>query len=197
MKTCRNIIRNAFPVFVPAVMLVFFICLSGCENGSPSVPGETVIQVNNSRITLEEFNNLLKFEVYADPEVNLTAENRAAFVDYLIQKELMIQEAARLKLDRKKEFVITIQKYWESTLIRHLLDLKTEEFKKRVLVTEDEVAEYYAENKDEFDIPLAGVKEDITRMLTDKKLSKKIGEWTDSLRQNADIRIDPRLTSQP
>ena len=110
----------------------------------------------------------------------------------------MIQEANRLKLDRKEEFVRTIQTYWESTLIRHLLDLKTEEFKKMILVTEEEIDDYYAENKDWFDgLPKTEVRDQIIQTLTSQKLSARIEEWTDSLRRNAEIIIDPQLINQP
>ena len=198
MKLCNKFVRDAVRACAPAVLIFLSLVFAGC--GSDPVPAakESVIQVNNWGISLAEFNDLLRFEIYADPEIDLTRDSRAAFIDYLIQKELMIQEAARLKLDRKEEFVRTIQTYWESTLIRHLLDLKTEEFKKMILVTEDEIDDYYAENKDWFDgVPTAEVREQITQSLTSRKLSARMDEWTDSLRQNAQIIIDPQLISQP
>jgi len=200
MKPCNRFVREALHIFGPAVLIFFslILLLPGCGSDPGPAAKDSVIQVNNWHISLAEFNDLLKFEVYADPEVDLTRDSRTAFIDYLIQKELMIQEANRLKLDRKEEFVRTIQTYWESTLIRHLLDLKTEEFKKMILVTEEEIDDYYAENKDWFDgTPIDEVREQIVQTLTSRKLSAKIEEWTDALRQNAEIIIDPQLISQP
>jgi hypothetical protein len=200
MKFCDKYARDALHICGPAVLIFFSVLLflPGCGSDPGPAAQDSVIQVNNWRISLSEFNDLLKFEVYADPEVDLTRDSRAAFIDYLIQKELMIQEANRLKLDRKEEFVRTIQTYWESTLIRHLLDRKTEEFKKMILVTEEEIDDYYAENKDSYDgATKAEVREQIAQTLTSRKLSVKIEEWTDSLRQNAEIIIDSKLISQP
>ena len=47
------------------------------------------------------------YEVITDPEMEPTLENRDKFVQYLIEKELMIQEAMRLELARKKNFIRT------------------------------------------------------------------------------------------
>ena len=177
-----------------AWLLIFF--LTGC--GSDILPGkkDIVIQVNDSKISLEEFNDLLKFEAYADPELELTRESRDRFIDYLVHKELMIQNAALLKLDRKPEFVRTIEKYWESTLIRNLLDLKSEELKKKVLITDEAIEQYYAQNKDEFEGSLAEVKEAIKKNLESEKLQEKMEEWTQGLKKAADIRINKKLVSQ-
>jgi AAA15 family ATPase/GTPase len=198
MNSCQKIARDAVCICAPAVMLFFSLLFAGCGSDPDPEAQDIAIQVNNRKISLAEFNEQLKFEVYADPEIDLTQDSRAAFIDYLIQKELMIQEAVRLDLDRKEEFVRTIQTYWESTLIRQLMDLKTEEFKKKILVTENEIDDYYEENKDWFDgVPTAEVREQIARKLTSRKLSARMEEWIDSLRQNAEIIVDPQLISQP
>jgi len=44
-----------------------------------------------------------------------------------IKKQILIQEAQRQGLDRKKSFMKTIERYWEQTLIKELLN---EEFKR-------------------------------------------------------------------
>lgn len=163
---------------------------AGCTANTPPESETIVLQVNDSAITLPEFNEMLKFSAYADPELEITEQSRDDFVQYLIRRQLMIQEAARLKLDRKKEFVMTIQTYWESTLIRNLMDLKSQEFKQHVLVTEDEITRYYAENKDRFDTPPEEAREQIRTILTSKKVEEKLEQWALDLREKADIRIN-------
>ncbi len=198
MNSCQKNCPGCRVYLCTGLYAFFSHCFfAGCGSDPEPAAQDIAIQVNNRQISLEEFNEQLKFEVYADPEIDLTQDSRAAFIDYLVQKELMIQEAARLKLDRKEEFVRTIQTYWIH-LIRQLMDLKTEEFKKKILVTENEIDDYYEENKDWFDgVPTAEVREQIVRKLTSRKLSARMEEWTDSLRQNAEIIIDPQLISQP
>lgn len=150
----------------------------------------TVIQVNNYSIGLEEFNALIRFQAHADPEMELTNESRDRFVDYLVSKELMLQEASRLELDREKDFIRTIEKYWEATLIRNLLEQKTARFQEQVLVTDDQVRSYYLKHKDELGQSLSEAQGAIKTHLRSKAVENKINDWVQSLRLNADISIN-------
>ena len=179
------------------LLLILLLLEAGCSTNTPQEPENIVLQVNDSVITLPEFNEMLKFSAYADPELEITEQSRNDFVQYLIRRQLMIQEAARLKLDRKKEFVMTIQTYWESTLIRNLMDLKSQELKQHVLVTDDEITRYYAENKDRFDTPPEESKEQIRKVLTSKKIEEKLEQWALDLKKKADIRINTNGFDHP
>ncbi len=185
-----NTLIQRFCIVLIPVLLVFPM---GCGPGSQSSSKETAIQVNNSVITIEEFNELIKFEAYADPELDITDESRDRFIEYLIRKELMIQEAMRLSLDRRDIFIKTIEKYWESTLIRSLLDVKTAELKKTVLITDNEMEAYYIKNKDEFGQSYDGVKQTVKSILESKALEQKMEEWNRDMRESADISISSSL----
>ena len=169
--------------------------LTGCGPDTSSEKQDIVIQVNDSKISLEEFNDLLKFEAYADPEMELTSECRDRFIEYLVRKELMIQKAASLELDRKPEFVRTIEKYWESTLISNLLDQTSEKMRKKILIPDNAIEQYYAQNKDEFERPLDEIKDSIKAILEHEKLKEKLEEWNQELKDNADIKINKKLIS--
>jgi len=188
-------IKKYFGIVILAILTALSFYLSGCSPDKVSEKKEIAIQVNSSKISLEEFNDLMKFEAYADPEMDLSDDTREQFIQYLIRKELLIQEAARLKLDTKKDFVRTIEKYWEATLIRNLLELKSADLKKKILITEDEIKAYYTKNKGEFDQPLDQVKASIKDILESEKLEAKLEEWTRSLRDSADININQTLIS--
>jgi hypothetical protein len=123
--------NRSIGIFLGIVLSVAGIIFSGCGTDTPSEKKDIAIQVNASQISLEEFNELITFEAYVDPQLDLTMASRDRFIEYLIRKELLIQEAARLKLDRNKKFINAIEQYWESTLIRNLLDQKSTEFKKK------------------------------------------------------------------
>lgn len=183
------------PLGAALVSAILLVSLSGCGSSSTSAKKEIAIQVNNSVITTEEFNELIKFEAYVDPELEITAESRDRYVEYLIRKELMIQEAMGLKLDRKSTFIKTIEKYWESTLIRNLLDTKTAELRKKILITDDEMEAYYIKNKDEFGQPYDGVKQTVKSILESKALEEKLEEWNKGMREAADISISSTLDS--
>ncbi len=194
-KQRRNLQKQ---VFFPLLLTVWLLAFTffGCGLDVSSENNDVVIQVNNSKISLEEFNEMIQSEVYSDPELDLTNESRDQFINYLVRKELMIQEAVRLKLDRKKNFIRTIEKYWESTLIRNLLDLKSEEMKKKVLITDDELKQYYADHKTTFNQSFAEAKNPIKSILESRKLETRMEEWTTGLRESADIKINRKRIVQ-
>jgi len=163
------------------------------KNGSGK--NDIVLQINNSKISLTEFNELIKAESYADPEMDLTTDTRDQFINYLVRKELLIQEAAKLKLDSKAEFVQTIERYWEATLIRNLLDLKCAELKKEILITDGEIDAYYLKNKAHFIQPIEAEKEGIKCLLESKELEIKLEKWIKSLRDSADVNVNKSLLS--
>ncbi|WP_139786854.1 hypothetical protein [Desulfamplus magnetovallimortis] len=166
-------------------------CDTNREPASAVKSGDVVATINEYDITLPEFNALMKFESEVDPEFQITMGSRKKFLDYLIQKELYIQEASKLKLDQKDAFIRTIEKYWESTLIRHLLDLKNREFRENVLVTQDEIEAFYSENREHFnDEPLEAVEDRIRKSISGKRIAAMNQEWTDKLRDTAKIKIN-------
>jgi len=180
------------------IAIFVIILLPGCSSEDSSARSgntDVLVKINDSIITLEEFNELIKFEAKVDPELDLTAESKNRFLEYLIRKELMIQEASRLKLNREKEFIRTIEKYWECTLVRNLLDLKTKELKRKILITEDDIETYYSTNKSRFDRPLEGVRDEIRSILESKELEERLEQWTMDLRKYADIEIKINMNS--
>ncbi len=197
-----RVFRSSYYVTIPNVPVilgigVLLLGLVACNPDNSVDTKDVAIKVNNAVVSTEEFNEMIKLEVYADPEMSLSDENRKRYVEYLISKELMIQEAMRLKLDRNKNFIKTIETYWEATLIRKLLDSKTAELKKEILVTEDEIKAYYTANKDEFGEPYEEFKETIKSILESRHLKERLDAWTLSLRDSADITINQNLKGKP
>ncbi len=187
MDVCFLMLLNYFKILV---FCLIFHCLIACDTDQLSNRGDIVIQVNDSKISLDEFNNMLKLEVYANPELEMTADNRDQFIDYVVRKELMIQEAVRLRLDRKEKFVRAIEKYWEASLIRNLHDAKAEEIKKKVIVTDNEIEAYYAQHQASLGSSLAEAKSDIRILLESQKKAAAMEVWTHDLIESADIKID-------
>jgi peptidyl-prolyl cis-trans isomerase C len=152
-------------------------------------------RINNYSLTIDEFEGQLAAELEFDKNFKLTRQAKKEFLDELIFKELFIQEAKKMKLDRKDKFVRSIERYWESSLIRDLIDLKSEEIDKKVSVTQEEITDYYNEKKqnDQATPPLARIKDKVRHELKEKKKSRMLKEWTDGLRENAEIEIDQNL----
>ena len=166
--------------------------LGGCGSRIESSGSEEniAIQINDRKISLAEFNTQFKNEVHADPEMDQSEESRRGFVEHLIQRELMIQEAIRLKLDHKEEFVSTIQRYWEATLIRDLISRQSERIQEKIFITQEDVLDYYREHREEIGFPLEGVKEDIRSFMESEKLEAALVAWTEELKSTALVRIN-------
>ncbi|MCG8688404.1 MAG: SurA N-terminal domain-containing protein [Desulfobacterales bacterium] len=179
------------PVWWLFLCLAFYMSSAGCaRQDQAESKNDLAIQVNNSRITVSEFNEQFKFEAWADPELDVTKESRKRFVDYLVQKELMIQTAVDLQLDREDAFVKAIEKYWESTLVKTLLDHKTRELKKGILVSREEMEAYYLTHKDELGQPFEAVKDSIQSILESRRLEKELSTWIKELKASSDIYIN-------
>ena len=177
---------------VPALILAVLILagLPAC-NRAPETPGnKIVLKVNGSEISIREFNEQIKLDAYTDPEMDVTRETRERFADYLVQRELMLQEAMKLELDKNERFVKTIERYWESTLIRNLLDVKTAELKRDILVNREEIEKYYLGHKEEFSRSFEEEKERIQSILEARQLEKKLEDWTRQLKAAADVTVN-------
>jgi hypothetical protein len=113
----------------------------------------------------------------------------------LIRKELLIQEAKKLNLDRKEKFIKTIERYWESTLIRDLMDLKCEEINKRIYVSEEEIEARYQEIKEMEDrvSPLSEIRDQVREALKEEKKTRLLEEWINDLRKKASVEINEDL----
>jgi len=156
---------------------------------------KVIARVNNFNLTLGEFQYQLASQVEFDKDFKLTRQAKRQFLDQLIKKELFIQEAKRLKLDTKKEFRRAIEKYWESTLIKNLLELKGKEIAKKCVVSEEEIADRYNKMKKKNPAlpPLDSVREDITQRLKEEKKTKLLEEWIKDLESKAKIEINENL----
>ena len=135
--------KNLICFLLVLLPLSFF----SCSNGE-SEEGETLVKINNYDLRYDEFQRQLARELNFDADLKLTREVREAFLEQLIQEELLIQEAKRLKLDRKEKFVLAIERYWKSTLIRDLLERKGEEISQTILVPQTEIEAYYERIKE-------------------------------------------------
>lgn len=173
-------------------LLIFSV---SCSNESSKQDEPFLLKVNNYTLSQETFNTMLKFELDADRSFDKTGDTRAAFLNDLVRKQLLIQQAQSQHLDREEKFRQTIQRYWESTLIRDLLSKKSVEFKNQTAVTPEEVKSYFSENEADFmGQPFEVVAEDIQKMIERQRTSELMEKWVEELVKNANIQVaDPEL----
>ncbi len=183
--------RNFF--ILSACCLALFLLLS-CSGESD---GDYLVQVNDYRITQADVDTLLKIETELDSNFYLSEDTRSEFVRDLIQTQLLIQEAKKLKLDSREQFRQTIQRYWESTLIRDLIAEKSEQLRARAVVSREEIETYYRDNQDNLDGSLDELAPQIGKLLEEQKISAGINAWITELHTTASIDIrDPQLAEK-
>jgi hypothetical protein len=174
--------------------LLIYIIFSGvlltCCTSGPTEKKRHLVKVNAYTITSEEVDSRLKFEAELNSNFYVSEDTRAEFVKNLIQSQLLIQEAKKQNLDQREIFRQTIQRYWESTLIRDLLAEKGAQLRKTTVVTREETEEYYRKNKEY--LP-AGTFDDLqtelARKIEDQKVSARLASWIEELKAGAEIEI--------
>ena len=157
--------------------------------------GKILAQINDYKLILNEFQAQLAQELELEVDFKLTREAKKEFLEELIRKELLIQEAKRLELDRKEKFVQAIQRYWESTLIRDLMELKGREIDHTTLVTQEEIQSRYeqVDPADKKIVPVEELQNQIAKKLKGEKKAHRFQIWIDELREKADIKINLEL----
>ncbi|MCP3954885.1 MAG: hypothetical protein GY697_22090 [Desulfobacterales bacterium] len=176
------------------LLLIPAIFLPACSPGNPE-SSRVVADINGFKLSQAEFHGQLAAELEFDRDFKLTDAARKDFLEQIIRRELMIQEAQRLKLDRQERFVQTIERYWESTLIRDLLEIKGTQIGKTVVVSQNEVrSRYEMMQTDDEALPLfTEIQDRLMAELREEKKTQMLTRWIDDLRNNAKIAIDDKL----
>lgn len=191
MKEVGNAMKKGLLILL--ILSLSFLLL--CCSQEQTVKKEALAKINDYVLTLKEFEDQLAAELEFDKDFKLTKKAKQEFLDQIIQKELLIQEAKKLQMDTRKKFIMTIERYWKSTLIRDLMESKGNEFSQRTYVSQEEIENRYEEIK-KFDSelpPFEQIQNKIAKELKEKKKRKKLKEWVDSLRKNARIDINDEL----
>ena len=184
-------------IFAGLLPIVVAVAIIACSPPSETAgDGQTLATINDYRLTIGAFERQLASELELEKDYKLTESAKREFLETLISKELLIQEAVRLKLDRKEAFTKAIEKYWESTLIRDLIDQKSREIGKTIVVTQEEIAERYdtlKQSSAEIGPLTEQMQAQLHQELQAAKKSKRLSAWIDQLRDQADIEIDEAL----
>ncbi len=132
----------------PAAVLVCVLFLGGCgSTGSRDASKDTgvIATVNGEKITARDLKKELALRAKHDPSFRITSSTFAEQLELMINRKVLIQEAMRRRLAEAEGFVYSIRNYWEQTLIRELTKDVAKELSESTIVTEDEIAKYYAQ----------------------------------------------------
>ena len=173
---------------------VLFLYLSGCARDQDE--NVTVLaEINDYQLTLKDFETQLASNLEFERDFKLTQKAKKQFLDNLIEKELLLQEAMKLNLDRNKKFIAAIERYWEATLIKNLMELKGKEITESTYVSQKEIEARYDEMKrSQGNLPsIEEIRKEIVKKIKEEKKSRELVQWVQDLKQNAKIEIDQKL----
>lgn len=158
---------------------------------------QVLARINDFVLTLDEFQVQLAEELEMDKDFKLTQEAKKDFLDRLVMKEVLIQEAKKQNLDSREKFIRAIERYWESTLIRDLMVMKGQEIEKRTVVSQEEIEQRYNKMKqlEPNQPPLESIRVNISKQTMEDKKNKMLKEWVEQLKQKAKIDINQKLLS--
>lgn len=107
-----------------------FLLASGCgQNPGANADKDIVVTVNNYSITRDEFESEFKASAYGETD---TPGSRQDFLNTLIDRKLILQYAQKEGLDKEMNFLKSIEKFWEQSLLKAALDRKTREIESKI-----------------------------------------------------------------
>lgn len=109
----------------------------------------------------------------------------------LIERELLVQEAQRLGLDRQPDFMRTIERFWKAALIKQLVDRKAREIDAQVHVYEPDIEAFSQQFPEEFE-----TRDDIARAIRTRKQAEAMDQWMAQLKGQARIVLDREALSE-
>jgi hypothetical protein len=168
--------------------IFIFLIFSGCSCRSGEEDGRVVAQINKYKMKAEDLKYDLNNIQYDEEKLLDTEDGRKGYVSRLIEKEILLQEAQRLGIDKEKDFMRSIENHWEQALLRILLDRKSREISGLTHVYDNEIEEYYRDSGET--LPLSKIRVEIKRALSRQKETEAMNAWIEELKERSYIKID-------
>ncbi|GBE40795.1 foldase protein PrsA 1 precursor [bacterium BMS3Bbin09] len=136
-------------LFYSVILLSFTAALlTGCLGGKDS-DSPVIAKVNNDVVTQEDFlKEISRVPEWARGQFE-GQEGKDKFLDEIIKRELIYQNALDMKLDNDEEYIAKVEEFKKMTLISLLLQKEVEE---KATVSEAEIKDFFDKNEEKFRI---------------------------------------------
>ncbi len=131
MKCCEIIIRR---------LLIVSLFLLSC-----SQPSDTVAHIGKQRISLAEF-RMAYLEVLKQPTMFDSPQLREQFLNEMIERRLLAEEARRMGLDKNEHFILRAQAHTDKALREAHFQAK---IKPQIKISDDDLRQVYAFTQEE------------------------------------------------
>ena len=130
------------------LLLLTVSILSGCEQKGKST-GPALVKVGKSEITQDNFlKEISRIPEWAREQFT-GKEGKEKLLDEIIKRELVYQDAKKMKLDKDPEYIEKVKEFEKMTLIALILKKEVED---KAKVDDAEVKEFFDKNADKFTI---------------------------------------------
>ena len=176
-----------------AVILLVGLFIAGCM--SRPEDRKILARINNYEISEDEFEEEFRVSSYSHSD---TVESRGEFLNTLINRKLILQDAQKRGMDKDGSFLKMIERFWEQSLLKLALDRKSNEIAGSAFVGDKEVKEAYEAmfKEGKTDKPYDQMYQPIKWQITKQKENQTMSDWLISLRKRADIKILGDLVPQ-
>lgn len=172
-------------------ILLFSFFLAGCSSGKNSPDQKVVAQINKYKLTIEDLRYEFKNAPYDDKAMLNSYDGRRKYLEGLIEKEVLLQEAQRQTIDREKDFMRSIENHWEQALLKILLERKSKEISSLIHIYDNEIQEYYKDSGET--LPFSRVKNEIAEIIRQKKETEAMDSWINELKKASYIKVDENV----
>ena len=124
-----------------SIFLLIFVC--GCGNKGAKNDDRVLAKVNNYELRVSDFKGAVDPALLRRYASYSSSQEKEQLLETLISKEVLLQEAQKLNLDKEKSFMKEIEGYWEQALLKSLINKKIKELSPNIIVTDDEIANEY------------------------------------------------------
>jgi len=163
------------------------MAMSGCETQASGAGGQQpALVINDLTLSASELQQeqALAAATSREPRPGAAGEE-PEWLGRLIERELLVQEAQRLGLDRQPAFMRTIERFWKEALIKQLLDRKAREINAQVHVYEPDIEAFSQQFPQEFE-----ARDDMERAIRTHKQAEAMDQWVAQLKARSRIVID-------
>lgn len=173
------------------VLVTLFSFIAGCSPCNNNAGNKAVAQINKYKMTEEDFRYEFKNAPYDEAAFLKTEKGRRQYLEGLIEKEVLLQEAQHLGIDREKDFMKSIESYWEQALLKILLERKSREISGLIHVYDNEIEEYYRDSGEKQ--PFTKVKNEIRDIIKQKKETEAMNAWIEELKKKSSIKVNEEV----
>lgn len=177
--------KGIFLILIVSVMLAFFACAKKEEQKGPFLAKVGKVKITQADLE-RELKNLPDFAQKIFEE----SGGKEKFLNELVKKELLYQEALKKGLDKDAEYLKKLEEFKKISLIGQLLE---KEIESKTKVTEQEIKNYYDTHKEAFS-PFSQIRVSLILVKTEEEarnISERLKKGEDFAKVAMKISIDP------